>query len=50
MSSPNWATRSISKQLLIPCAYYLDAAYKMRGLLARLYPEEASAVAVVMRK
>jgi tetratricopeptide (TPR) repeat protein len=33
---------------LIPCAYYLDAAYKMCGLLARLYPEQATAVAEVV--
>ena len=29
------------KRLLIPCAYYLDAAYEMCGYLARLYPEQA---------
>jgi hypothetical protein len=33
------------KRLLLPCAYYLDAAYRMCGLLARLYPEQAGAVA-----
>lgn len=36
------------KQLLIPCAYYLDAAYEMCGYLARLYPERAAAVAKVV--
>ncbi|MFM9264470.1 SMEK domain-containing protein [Tychonema sp. BBK16] len=36
------------KKLLIPCAYYLDAAYQMCGYLARLYPEQASAVAKVL--
>ena len=36
------------KHLLIPCAYYLDAAYQMCGYLARLYPEQASAVAKVL--
>lgn len=36
------------KRLLIPCAYYLDAAYQMCGYLARLYPEQASAVAKVL--
>ncbi len=36
------------KQLLIPCAYYLDTAYQMCGYLARLYPEQASAVAKVL--
>jgi hypothetical protein len=34
------------KRLLIPCAYYPDAAYKMCGLLARLYPEQATAAVV----
>jgi hypothetical protein len=37
------------KQLLLPCAYYLDAAYRMCGLLARLYPEQAAAVAEVVK-
>lgn len=36
------------KCLLIPCAYYLDTAYQMCGYLARLYPEQASAVAKVL--
>jgi hypothetical protein len=36
------------KQLLIPCAYYLDAAYKMCGHLAKLYPAQATAVAEVV--
>jgi hypothetical protein len=38
------------KRLLIPCAYYLDTAYQMCGYLARLYPEQASAVAKVLRE
>jgi AAA ATPase domain/MalT-like TPR region len=38
------------KKLLIPCAYYLDSAYEMCGYLARLYPEQASAVAKVLRE
>lgn len=37
------------KRLLIPCAHYMDAAYRMCGLLARLYPEQASAVAEVVK-
>ena len=36
------------KQLLIPCAYYLDAAYQMCGHLAKLYPAQATAVAEVV--
>ncbi len=36
------------KKLLVPCAYYLDSAYEMCGYLARLYPEQASAVAKVL--
>ncbi|MBD1882686.1 hypothetical protein H6F85_21300 [Microcoleus sp. FACHB-45] len=36
------------KRLLIPCAYYLDTAYQMCGYLARLYPDQASAVAKVL--
>jgi hypothetical protein len=37
------------KQLLLPCAYYLDAAYRMCGLLARLYPEKAEKIAEVVQ-
>ena len=37
------------KQLLLPCAYYLDAAYRMCGLLARMYPEQAETVAHVIK-
>ncbi len=36
------------KKLLIPCAYYLDAAYQMCRLLARLYPEKAEEIAKVV--
>ncbi|GAK56349.1 tetratricopeptide repeat domain protein [Candidatus Vecturithrix granuli] len=36
------------KQLLIPCAAYLDSAYRMCGLLARLYPEQATAIAEIL--
>ena len=36
------------KKLLIPCAYYLDAAYRMCGHLAKLYQQQASAVAKVL--
>jgi hypothetical protein len=36
------------KKLLIPCAYYLDSAYEMCVYLARLYPENAAAVAKVL--
>ncbi len=36
------------KQLLIPCASYPDAAYRMCGLLARLYPGQATAIADVL--
>lgn len=36
------------KQLLFPCAYYLDATYKMCGPLARLYPEYAIAIADII--
>jgi ATP/maltotriose-dependent transcriptional regulator MalT len=38
------------KQLLIPCADYLDAAYKMCGYLAQLYPKQATAVAEEVSK
>ena len=40
--------RANFKKLLIPCAYYLDAAYQTCGLLARLYPQQAAAVAKVV--
>ena len=36
------------RKLLIPCAYSLKTAYQMCGYLARLYPEQASAVAKVL--
>jgi tetratricopeptide (TPR) repeat protein len=36
------------KQLLIPCAAYLEAAYTMCGLLARAYPDQANAIAAVI--
>jgi hypothetical protein len=36
------------KQLLIPCSYSLYAAYRMCGLLARLYPEKAKEIAKVV--
>ena len=36
------------KQLLIPCASYLDSAFTMCGLLAQLYPEQAAGVAEKM--
>jgi len=38
------------KRLLVPSPYSLDAAYRMCGLLARLYPEQAAAVAGAVRK
>ncbi|GAB4207975.1 MAG: hypothetical protein Fur006_66370 [Coleofasciculaceae cyanobacterium] len=40
--------RANFKKLLIPCAYYLDAAYEMCGYLARLYPEKAEEIAQVV--
>lgn len=36
------------KKLLIPCAYYLNAAYQMCRHLARLYPEKAEEIAKVV--
>jgi tetratricopeptide (TPR) repeat protein len=36
------------KKLLIPCAYYLEAAYEMCGHLARLYPEKTEEIAKVV--
>ncbi|MEQ9670502.1 AAA family ATPase [Coleofasciculus sp. G2-EDA-02] len=36
------------KHLLIPCAYYLDAAYKMCGHLAKLYPTQVTDIAKVI--
>jgi hypothetical protein len=38
------------KKILLPCAYYMDAAYEMCGYLAKLYPEQASSVARVIRE
>ncbi|MBD2139436.1 hypothetical protein H6F32_18125 [Anabaena sp. FACHB-1237] len=40
--------RSNFKKILIPCAYYMDAAYNMCEYLAQLYPEQASSVARVI--
>ncbi len=37
------------KRLLLPCAYHLDAAYEMCRLLARVYPQQAMAIAEVVR-
>ncbi|MEQ9621144.1 AAA family ATPase [Coleofasciculus chthonoplastes] len=36
------------KRLLIPCAYYLDAAYQMCGHLANLYPNQASDIGKIV--
>ncbi|MEQ8385742.1 MAG: AAA family ATPase [Coleofasciculus sp. A1-SPW-01] len=36
------------KHLLIPCAYYLDAAYQMCGHLAKLYPTQVTDIAKVI--
>lgn len=36
------------KQLMIPCSYSLYDAYRMCGLLARLYPEKAKEIAKVV--
>ncbi|MDZ8026435.1 MAG: SMEK domain-containing protein [Nostoc sp. DcaGUA01] len=36
------------KLLLIPCSYYMYAAYQMCGYLAQLYPEKATAIAKVI--
>jgi hypothetical protein len=36
------------KGMLIPCAYYLDAAHRLCGLLARLYPEQVAGVVLTV--
>jgi hypothetical protein len=36
------------KELLIPCAHYLNAAFRICGLVARLYPEQVPAIAQVV--
>jgi hypothetical protein len=41
--------RANFQRLLVPCAYYPDAAYRMCGLLARLYSDQAAAVARAVR-
>ncbi|NEO34421.1 MAG: hypothetical protein F6K36_29280 [Symploca sp. SIO3C6] len=38
------------KQLLIPCAYYLDASYEMCGHLAKLYPAQVTDIAKVVKE
>jgi tetratricopeptide (TPR) repeat protein len=35
------------KRLLIPCAYYPEAAYRIFGLLPQVYPEQAGPLAVI---
>ena len=42
-----WDKRNF-KALLTPCAYYLDAAYRLCGLLAKLYPDQMLAIAHVV--
>lgn len=37
------------KRLLLPISYSLEAAYRMCGLLAQVYPEQAGEVAQVVR-
>jgi hypothetical protein len=39
--------RTAFKELLIPCAAHLESAWKVCGLLARAYPDQASAIAEV---
>ena len=36
------------KMLLEPCAYYIDAAYKMCYLLAKAYPNQACSIAEIV--
>jgi tetratricopeptide (TPR) repeat protein len=36
------------KALLIPCSYYMDAAYSVCGLLAQMFPEQATKIAAVV--
>ncbi|MBE9125908.1 MULTISPECIES: hypothetical protein [unclassified Coleofasciculus] len=38
------------KRLLIPCVYYLDTAYQMCGLLAKLYPDQATDIVKVVKE
>jgi hypothetical protein len=37
--------RSAFKELLIPCAFHLQSAWKVCGMLARAYPEQSTAIA-----
>jgi tetratricopeptide (TPR) repeat protein len=37
------------KQLIIPCSYHLESAYEMCQSLAQLYPEQALAIAGIIR-
>jgi tetratricopeptide (TPR) repeat protein len=53
---PNIAATSVKtgdkenfKRLLIPCAYYLDAAYQMCGHLAQLYPNHLSNIGKIVK-
>src|SRR5262249_678046 len=42
------ADRQHLKQLLIPCTFHLDAAYRCCGFLAQAYPRQATAVATAV--
>ncbi len=37
------------KRLLIPCSFYPEASYRMCGVLVRLYPEQATAIAQIVQ-
>jgi len=37
------------KRVLVPSAYHLDVAWKVCGLLAEFYPEQALRIAEVVR-
>ncbi len=38
------------KRLVPPCAHYPEAAYRMCGLLARVYPEKARDIAELLAR
>ena len=40
--------KDLFKRLLLPCAYYLESAFRMCPLLARLFPERAMSVAEIV--
>jgi len=42
-------SKAYFKQLVIPTSYYLDAAYEMIGMLARVYPTQSNEIKEILK-